>query len=432
MKKKLAFLLTILVFCVLGVRAEDPDVEKALEFQKALQQTIKKVTPAFVFFGNHGSGICISSDGYVVTNEHVARAAKRSGDKWKNFHFSGGKKYSGRIVWYDPAGDIALCKLDLGEGDTTPFVSLGNSDNVKVGDHALAVGNPFSLGVESYEPSVSLGVVSAVRRFKGKYSEVIQTDAKINPGNSGGPLFNMNGEVIGINSIIEVDPEHGRCSIGIGYAVCSTQIKRFIEHNKGKFEIGGIVSHGRIDGLTISEKHLGRRGGKVSFVAVGSTADDAGFESGDIITKIAGKPVLHPSHVNGVVHTYPAGVEIGVTIERDGEEKELSVKLDRLVIRSSMGTRNLSPNSAFFGVGTKTSPGGGIEVTLVSENSAASEAGMQVGDIILKIEGRAINDGLTFGRLVRRHKPGDVVKVLILRDGEEKEIEVKLTRRGRR
>ncbi|MHC4660264.1 MAG: trypsin-like peptidase domain-containing protein [Planctomycetota bacterium] len=432
----LFFAIAIATFPATGAFPEDkdPDVEKALEIQKQLQETINKVKPAYVFFGRGGSAVCISPDGYCITNNHVAAGAARSQHLYSDFHFAGGKQYSGKIIWYDASGDLAYFKLDLEEGETVPFVKIGDSDALQVGEQAIAVGNPFSAGSGDWEPTVTYGVISALRRYKGWYSEAVQTDAPVNPGNSGGPLFNIKGEVVGINGMIEVDRNRGRVNVGVGYAVPATQIKRFIEFYKGKFEIGGKVSHGIVNGLVIDTVPLGKPGALVKDVRSGSTAEKAGFKAGDIITEIAGKDVLHPAHVQGVVHTYPAESEIVIKASREGETVEIKVKLDAQPQRGAR-TSNVpmpSPSSAFLGVGTQPYADGGLEVMSVTPDSGAEKAGIQVADIIKKLDGTEVNDSAAFGALIRKHKPGDKIKIVLVRDGEEKEIEVTLTARGNR
>ena len=409
---------------------ENTDLEKALEIQKNLQQTIKKVKPAYIFFGRGGSAVCISEDGYFVTNNHVAQFARNSGDRYNELYFSGGKKYSGTVIWYDPGGDLALCKLDLKEGEKVPFAKLGDSDALNVGDQVFAIGNPFSLGSKTWDPTVTFGVVSALRRSKGWYSEAIQTDASVNPGNSGGPLFNIKGEIVGINGMIEVDRPRGKICVGIGYAVPATQIKRFIKHYKGKFEKGGNALHGMVNGLAIDPVHLGRKGGRVNKVTPNSTADKAGFKAGDIIVRIAGKEVVHHAHVNGIIHTWPEESELEFVLERGEETLEITVKLDARKLPQR--GRRMNPRSAFLGVGTSPAQDGGLEVTMVSPNSGAKKAGLQVGDVILKLDGVEVNNSAMLGAIIRRHKAGDKIKITYLRDGEETEVEAELQARGTR
>jgi serine protease Do len=419
---------------------DEKDLEAALKIQKQLQETIKTVTPAFVFFGRHGSAVCISEDGFLITNNHVADFARRFGDRWNDFYFAGGKRFSGTVIWYDRGGDLALCKLDVPEGEKVPFRPLGDSDALAVGDHAIAVGNPFSLGSENWEPSVSLGIISATRRYKGWYSEAIQTDASVNPGNSGGPLFNSKGEVVGINGMIEVDPERGRVSVGVGYAIPSNQIKRFIERYKGKFEKGGVASHGTLTGLNIDQNLLGRPGAKIADVVPNSPAEKAGFKAGDVITAIENKSVLHPAHVLGVIHTYPEGSALNFVVEREGKSKEIKVTLE-----TDKNVRDPNqpygqdpqqpmptPDSAFLGVGTAAADGGGLDVSQIVAGSPAEKAGIKVGDRIVKIDGTEVNDPNVMGTLIRKHKAGDKIKVTLLRGGKETEIEAKLEARGSR
>jgi len=186
------------------------DLEGIREIQKKLLAVCERVKPAYVFFGN-GSGVCISADGWVLTNFHV------SGDRnGQTVRMTGGKRYTADVVGFDPNGDIALCKIK--DARELPFCELGDSDQLQVGQYVIAVGNPFLLGSGSWEPSIAFGIVSALHRYMDNpgYFDAIQTDAQINPGNSGGPLITLDGKVVGINGRIDIKRFMNRVNTGIG------------------------------------------------------------------------------------------------------------------------------------------------------------------------------------------------------------------------
>ncbi|MHC4608186.1 MAG: S1C family serine protease, partial [Planctomycetota bacterium] len=298
---------------------EDKDLEKVAELQKKLHEVVDKVTPAFVFVGG-GSGFCISEDGWILTNCHVAGT---TGKKWK-VRFAGGKEHDAEVIGFDPLGDISLMKIDGVKG--LPVMELGDSDALKVGQYVMAVGNPFRLGNESWEPTVTLGVVSALHRYQDWYMDAIQTDAQINPGNSGGPLVTMEGKVVGINGRIDIQRFRTRVNSGIGYSIPSNQIRRYLRH----LRLGGRVRHGFIEGITAGEcgddryENVGEYGDGV-FVAglvPDTPADAAGFDRGDIIHEVGGQRVINLNRVHGILGTYPPGEVVPVRFRRwEGKDK---------------------------------------------------------------------------------------------------------------
>lgn len=211
--------------------AEDDALKAALRLEKLIESTAARVVPAFVFVGG-GSGVLISSDGWFLTNHHVA------GERpdWQ-VTLPGGFIYKAEVVGYDVSGDICLCKIK--NAKDLPYVELGDSDVIRPGEGVIAVGNPFMLGSMDFQPTVSFGVVSAMHRFQQNYADAIQTDAAVNPGNSGGPLFTIDGKLIGINGRIDTRFRN-RVNTGIGLAIPINQIKNFMRVLKK----GGYVRHG--------------------------------------------------------------------------------------------------------------------------------------------------------------------------------------------
>src|SRR4051812_45649977 len=202
---------------------------------------INKVKPSVVavlardFRGNltgNGSGVLIDEDGYALTNWHVTNAAR---SPLLKCGLPDGKVYDAVLVGLDRVGDVALIKLyPKKDGDKFPYAKMGDSDKVRAGDWSLAMGNPFSLATD-FTPTVTYGMVSGVHRYQYpagtllEYTDCIQVDTSINPGNSGGPLYNMDGELIGINGRISLE-KRGRVNVGVGYAISINQIKNFMGH----------------------------------------------------------------------------------------------------------------------------------------------------------------------------------------------------------
>ena len=265
-----------------------------------------------------GSGFVISEDGYIVTNNHVIEGADEI-----EIEFFSGKRLEAKLIGTDPKTDIALLKV---ESDTAlPFVAFGNSDLARVGDWVVAMGNPLGQGF-----SVSAGIVSARNRaLSGTYDDYLQTDAAINRGNSGGPLFNMDGQVIGVNTAI-LSPNGG--SIGIGFSMASNvvtkvvdQLQQFGETRRGWLGV-------RIQDVTpdVAEAMglVEASGALVTDVPDGP-AKDAGIVAGDVITQFGGKPVKDTRDLTRRVADSPVGEAVPVIVLREGQTETLAVTLGR-------------------------------------------------------------------------------------------------------
>jgi serine protease Do len=309
------------VIALLMVLAQDDALRILEERERALRDVCEKVKPAYVFFGN-GSGVCVSPDGWALTNHHVS--GERDG---QIVRMAGGRMFTADVVGFDPHGDIALCKL-RGAKDL-PYCELGDSDRVAPGQPVIAVGNPFLVGNGSWEPTITHGIVSALHRYMDNpgYFDALQTDAQINPGNSGGPLISMDGKVIGINGRIDIKRFMNRVNTGIGYAIPSKQIQRYMK----AFRAGGKVWEGYIHGITIGECGDPRYEGTgeygdgvfVAGVTLESPAEKAGLDTGDIIYEIEGYPIGNLNRFHGVVGNWPQGETIRVTVRRKLEKMEL-------------------------------------------------------------------------------------------------------------
>lgn len=275
-----------------------------------------------------GSGFIISSDGYILTNDHVAGNAKEI-----TVTLTSGEKYKAEVVGTDLVSDIALLKI---EGRNLPHVKLGSSDDVMVGEWAIAFGNPFGLFDISDKPTVTVGVVSAtgmnLRGQEGRvYRGMIQTDAAINSGNSGGPLVNTMGEVIGVNAMIYT-PNQG--SIGLGFAIPINRVKSIVDELKkyGKIErefwtgLEIQVVDARIARYFGLEK---AEGVILSDVKRGSPAERAGFKGGDIVQSINGEKVIDDKTMISIVNDFKIGDMLRITVLREKKTLELTLRLER-------------------------------------------------------------------------------------------------------
>jgi len=360
-----------------------------------------------------GSGFIISSDGYIFTNNHVVAKA----DKIK-VKLSNGKEYDAEVKGKDPNTDLALIKIKPDRD--LPCVKLGDSDKLRVGDWVFAIGNPFGL-----DHTVTAGIVSAKGRVigAGPYDNFIQTDASINPGNSGGPLFNLDGEVVGINTAIAAQGQ------GIGFAVPINLAKDILKDLKAK----GHVTRGWL-GLAIQDitpdmadnlKLKDRRGALVGQVFPGEPADKAGIKAGDIIIAIAGRPVQDTHELLRIVAALPIGKKVVVRIVRDGQENDMEVVTGerkdaremaaggKLVEQMGMTLQEITPEMARnLGLSEK----GGIVISRVNPNSPAEEAGLKAGDIILKVNRASIQGMKDFTDEIARSSKQETLLLLIKRE----------------
>lgn len=280
-----------------------------------------------------GSGFIISEDGYILTNEHVIGNATDI-----KVSLTDGKTYDAELIESDKSADIALLKI---EGNNFPLVKLGDSDDILIGEWAIAFGNPFGLFEFSNKPSVTVGVISAVDLYFGEkldegriFQDMIQTDASINPGNSGGPLVNSQGDVIGMNTFIFTAGSESEGSIGIGFAIPINKIKQMVPELKERAErhywIGfrGYDIDGRLAFLNDLETTVGFI---IAEVDRNSPAEKANLQPRDIITEVNGKPVKSSSDIIKYINeTDPRpGTKIKLTILRDRQTFDTELTLER-------------------------------------------------------------------------------------------------------
>lgn len=412
--------------------AQDPaDGKDLAEFQAKLRETVAKVRPGYVFIGG-GSGVCVSPDGWILTNHHVA-----GGQRNWTVRFTGGKSHRAELVGWHPLDDVAVLKIR--DGKDLPFVPLGDSEALKVGDPVIAVGNPFMLGNENWEPTVTFGMVSALNVYLDNpgYKDAVVTDAQINPGNSGGPLITLKGEVIGINGRIEIRRFMNRVNTGIGYAIPSNQIARFLPH----FQAGGRQWGGHIDGVTLGEcgddryENVGEYGDGVFVAGIeeGSPAEKAGLKLGDLLFNLGGRRVYNLNRLHGVAGTYPAGSVIPVRGKRwNAEKKQFEGFETKLLLGKVEQMREYyaQAGNRYYGfLPDYFHEGKGFKVGEVNEGAPGPKAGVKVGDLIVKANGEAVASWTDFRRRMGLLKPGDAVMLTVERDGKEAAVEMKLDQR---
>jgi serine protease Do len=343
-----------------------------------------------------GSGFVISEDGFIVTNNHVIEGADDI-----EIEFFSGKRLNAKVIGTDPKTDIALLKV---ESDAPlPFVGFGNSDTMRVGDWVMAMGNPLGQGF-----SVSAGIVSARgRTLSGTYDDYLQTDAAINRGNSGGPLFNMAGEVIGVNTAI-LSPNGG--SIGIGFAMASNvvtkvvaQLREFGETRRGWLGVRiQDVTPDVAEAMGLAEA----KGALVTDVPEGP-AREAGMEAGDVIVSFDGHEVKDTRELVRRVGDAAVGTAVRVIVMREGKTRTLSVTLGRretaegeavpaageppAPVEQSMLGLTVKPVTAEEREQLALPPGtDGLVITAIDEASEAFAKGLRAGDVITEAGQRRV------------------------------------------
>ena len=341
-----------------------------------------------------GSGVIVTKDGYILTNNHVVEHA----DEIK-VSLNDGHDYTAKVIGRDPHTDIAVVKIDAHD---LPAVTLADSDKIDVGDRVLAIGNPFGIG-----QSVTTGIVSAKGRatLGLDYEDFIQTDAPINPGNSGGALVDVDGRLVGINTAIL---SHSGGNQGVGFAV-PTNLARWV--------MDSLVNHGSVErgflGVNIQDlnpelskqfKLSSEHGALVSEVTPDSPADKAGLKSGDVIVKFNGSEVTDSRHLKLQVGETAPGSSVAVEVQREGVTKSLNVTLKQLpgdkVAKASSNDEKADDSLHGVAVGDidRSARGElnlpahlkGAVITEVNQDSAAYEAGLREGDVILEINHQSI------------------------------------------
>ena len=378
-----------------------------------------------------GSGFIISEDGYVVTNNHVVEGADSV-----LVRLSDRREFDAEIIGTDPRSDLALLHI---ESKKLPILKLAEAGELEVGEWVLAIGSPFGL-----DYSVSAGIVSAKGRSlpterNENYVPFIQTDVAINPGNSGGPLFNLEGEVVGVNS--QIFTRSGG-SIGLSFAIPVSVVRNVVAQLKED----GRVTRGWL-GVTIQnvDKNLAEsfgldrpRGGLISQLAPDGPAEKSGLQPGDVITVFDGKAIEDSADLPHVVGLIEPGSTVPVDIVRDRKKKTLDVTVGGLDADDSYALSNRQTDREYGGrIGLiievvpqdlleRLGISGGVVVRKVVSGSAAAEAGIVPGDVITLIGSSPVNSEASFDKALAGLDSGSSVPVRLLRRGSPLFIGLKL------
>ena len=361
-----------------------------------------------------GSGFIVSREGYIITNNHVVENADKVTVRLNNEH-----EFEAKVIGRDPKTDLALVKIDAHE--KLFAVPLGDSDALKVGEWVMAIGNPFGLS-----HTVTTGIVSAKGRVigAGPYDNFIQTDASINPGNSGGPLFNIRGEVVGINTAIIAG------GTGIGFAVPVNMAKEVMPQLKehGKVTRGwiGVYIQEITDDLQESLDLKDGNGALVADVVDGSPADKAGVKRSDVIVAFDGKPIKKMEELPRAVAATPVGKKVELEVIRDGKKKTLEIEVGLLKEEEEAGAA--PPSGENFGmVLQKITPEladsmnleehSGLLVSDIDQGGPAWEAGIRRGDIILEVNRKTVTDLKEFRAAVKSREKNRATLFLVKRSG---------------
>lgn len=371
--------------------------------------------------GGQGSGVIVSPDGYVLTNNHVIAGAKTV-----TVTLPDKREFKGRIVGTDPKSDVAVVKID---GSQLPTIPWGDSSRLQVGEYVLAVGNPFGLN-----STVTLGIVSALGRGHmgiTQYEDFIQTDAAINPGNSGGALVNTRGELVGINTAIFSQTGGYQ---GVGFAVPTGMSKPIYESlvKTGKVVRGflGIGIQDLNHDLAKSFGVTGSNGAVVTDVKEEGPAEKAGIKQGDVILSFQGTPIEDAVTLQRAVTRSAVGSKVTVKVMRDGQEKELVVTIAELPDNPQVAKAEAGPSdqplaglavqeldrdtAQELGLKGKIS---GVVVTAVDPDSDAERAGLMPGDVIREINRKPVTTVKEYDQAASHLKKGQTVLVLINRRG---------------
>jgi len=375
------------------------------------------------FFGNLpkeqkrrslGSGFIISDDGYILTNNHVVEKADEI-----TVTLLDKQELQAEVVGTDSKTDIALIKIKAGK--KLPYVPLGDSDGLEIGEWVLAIGNPFGLG-----HTVTAGIVSAKGRVigSGPYDDFIQTDASINPGNSGGPLFNLKGEVVGINTAIIQGGQ------GIGFATPIDMAKSVLGQLKEKGQVTrgwlGVYIQRLTPDMAESLNIPGKKGALVADVTKGGPAEKAGIRSGDVIVSFDGKNVESEHDLPQIVASTTPGKKVEVIVIRDGKEVKIPVSITQMEAEAEqkraggpdltkglgLTVQNITPEIARH---LNVDNPKGVLVASVEPGSPADDAGFREGDVIRAINRTDVKDSDDFGKKIAKVKDEKTVLFLVER-----------------
>ena len=385
-----------------------------------------------------GTGFIIDKAGFILTNSHVVEGAEKI--TVTLYHAERGVEYNAKVVGRDPLTDSALIQLTETPSQPLQEARFGDSDQMQPGDWVMAIGNPFGLN-----HTITVGVISALGRpfggVRGREQNMLQTDAAINPGNSGGPLLNVRGEVVGVNTAIFTDAQRA-ANIGIGFATPINAIRDLLPQLRN-----GKVTRGVI-GVQVQRDHITKdmasalglpnaSGAVLSTITPGGPASKAGLEAGDVIVEYNGRPVTDSDALVSMVVATKPGSTVPVTVVRDKQRKTLSVTVDELDLESEQGrsarggAQPQEPTTTGFGMTLDPiTPDvareldlprgrGGAVVSDVERGSAAANAGIAPGDVILEVNRQPVSNVSQVTRELQKAAPGTPVFLLVWRDGQQ-------------
>jgi len=398
-----------------------PDMEPDMK-EKIPHEFFFKIMPPDAFpdrLPAGGSGVIIDKEGYILTNNHlventariIVRITTHNGDK--------GKEYDARIIGRDTATDLAVIKIEPEE--PLQQAKLGDSSGLRVGQWAIAIGDPFGL-----EKTFTVGVVSGLgrSRFPGplrrvRYQDFIQTDASINPGNSGGPLLNIDGEVIGINTFIQAA---GR---DVGFAIPINMAKevyeQLIEHGEVIRGFLGVGINDLNEGLAAAFKVPDLEGALVDRVYPDTPAEQAGIRHGDVVRAVEGEKIADSKMLQNIISHFRPGDKVRITLLRQGEEKNLNVELMKFPEQVTPAKKvQKEKNLLGLVVGGMPEPLAqqgvkGVIVKKIEGDGPAAEAGLSIGDIILEIDMQEVSSVEDFQKVVSQLEPGKWVSFYVRR-----------------
>lgn len=382
-----------------------------------------------------GSGVIISKEGYILTNHHVIEQAEEV-----RVAIADGREFGAQIIGYDFLSDLALLKVDTQEG--LPHIQWSDSDKLLVGEWALAIGNPFGLSLGNAQPTVTVGIISATKRSltvdQRYYEALIQTDASVNPGNSGGALVNINGELIGINTVIR---STSGGSQGVGFAIPA---------NKARSVIDRIIKHGtvippyfgaeiqsvdedmaeKLFGKEEAQKSTFLRGVLVSEIEKKSPFDEAGIKRGDIIRSISGHRVKDANDFKAIVRILPLSQPIDCEFVRRGKTKQTILRFEQLeweYTAVKWGLTLKQPNKEM----AKKYKRSGVLISDINRDSGLATL-LKEGDFIFQIDGIPIHTLEIFKLVDEQLKGPRRIPLYFERNGIEEEIIVIYNRNYRR
>lgn len=371
---------------------------------------------------SQGSGFIVSKDGYIMTNLHVVRGAKKL-----TVHLQDGsnRQVSATYVGGDPRTDIAIIKVDESHGNNFPYLELGDSDGLEVGEWVVAIGNPFSL-----EASVSAGIISAKGRQGLQitdYEDFIQTDAAINPGNSGGPLIDLDKKVIGMNTAI-VSQSGGY--MGIGFAIPSN----ILINIKDQLVENGVVTRGFL-GVSLQpiDPDLAEafgsdstQGALVVDVVNGSPAEKAGLKQGDIVVKMNGYPIKSPGQLRNDVVLLPPGTKVDLTVNRNGKLMNIPVTLGEFGANTLVSSETASHHlgltvdnltNELIQLHRLSQDDKGVLVIHVEPGTPADSVGIKQGSLIMAVNHKKVENVNDFNHALKDIKSGKKI-LLLVRKGD--------------